>query len=372
MYQGNNKIAQVKALVARSGGWSSVFSAFDGLAYAFRKGDKQQPCPLTGNGRTKFRFFRDADETGGAYHNDYGAMPDGIDVIAWYMNTGKNDAMNEIVRILGGDLRSVSEMEAKNALRKQNMRSQNRITPEEAEKNKVVLSRIKRGAQPIAGTHAEAYLRSRGIQSDLSRLSELGFHPALKTYNEDEGCFITTPGMLAMVRDVNGKAVTMHRTFLDANQPSKANLPKPKMLLKAIADVRGCSIQLDQPTDYRDGMKVLGVAEGIENALSVREATGCPMWVGISDRLMEMMKLPEDVGYVIIWADIEPSGAGLAAAERMKERLEKEGRVAIIRHPEIPEGVDKIDWNDVYMESGVNGFPQTIIPQCRIDSGVSL
>jgi hypothetical protein len=367
-----NKIAKVKALVQQRGGWENVLATCQGLSQSMKKGLRQQPCPKTGDGITKFRWFKDWKETGGAYHNDVGCMPDGIDVYAWYCNMSKADALDEIIQICGGNIESISDREAKRATQRQHQRAESRLTPEEVTRNKAVLSRNKAKAVPISGTHAEAYLRNRGIRSDLSRLSDLGFTAKLAYREEGDTDWRHFPGMLAMVRNVEGKPVTMHRTFLDASQPAKANILRSKMIFAAIEDVRGCSIQLDQPVVVNEsGEKLIGIAEGIENALSVREATGTPMWVGISDRLMEMVKLPDDVKYVLIWADIEPSGAGMAAAKRMKERLEKEGRQARIMTPET-HGKEKVDWNDIYQDKGLEGFPMVLQPEFQVQTGMEI
>lgn len=370
IYNNIDKISKVKALVDQNGGWESVLSNFHGLAQSFERGTRQQPCPLTGGGRTKFRWFRDYRETGGAYHNDAGPLTDGIEVISWYMNCSKSQALDEIIRICGGDLSRVSDVDVYNAKRKQAQQSAYKTSEEALAKAKKVLRNNKAQAKPISNTHAENYLRARGIKTDISTMFDLGFHPNLAYKESDETNWQHFPGMLAMVRDVNGKPVTMHRTFLDQKQPKKADVTRSKMIFAPIADVRGCAIQLDQPSNVGMGEKVIGIAEGIENALSVREATGTPMWVGISDRLMEVVKFPKDVTFVLIWADIEPSGAGLAAAKRLKARLEKEGRNAEIFVPDCPEGVNKIDWNDVYKSKGVDGFPPALRPEYQIDTGV--
>lgn len=372
MYNRHNdcKISKVKALVAQRGGWKNILSSFHGLAVSFEKGTRQQPCPKTNAGKTKFRWFNDADETGGGYHNDVGALPDGIDVVAWYMGISKNEAMNEIIRLCGGDLSSVSRTEMRNVKVKQSQKSVSRYTPEEIEKNRKVLAKVKSEAKVIAGTHAEAYLRNRGIKADLSSINDLGFHPQLSFWNEDKQGFDKYPGMLAMVRDVNGKPVTMHRTFLHPNQPTKAPVSNPKLQFKGIDDVRGCAIRIDEPILMPDGKKLIGVSEGIENALSVREASGCPMWVGISDRLMEMIKFPEDIGHVVVWADVEPSGAGVAAAERMVEALSKKGIKVYILTPDMPS--DKVDWNDVYQDNRLDLFPDFLPPELKVQAGMGV
>lgn len=371
-YNNFDKINHVKALVDQNGGWESVLSNYHGLAQSFEKGTRQQPCPLTGGGRTKFRWFRDYRETGGAYHNDVGPLPDGIAVVTWYVGCSISQALDEIIRICGGDLSRVTESDAAKAKRKHSQQSAYKTSEEALAKAKKVLRNNKAQAKPILNTHAQDYLRKRGICCDLGHMSDLGFHPKLAYKESDETDWQHFPGMLAMVRDVNGKPVTMHRTFLNTKQPVKADVMRSKMIFAPIADVRGCSIQLDQPKDVGFGEKVIGIAEGIENALSVREATGTPMWVGISDRLMEAVKFPDDVTFVLIWADIEPSGAGLAAAKRLKERLEKEGRNAEIFIPNCPKGVEKIDWNDVYQSQGISGFPPALRPEYQLHTGVEI
>ena len=98
-YNNFDKINHVKALVDQSGGWESVLSNYHGLAQSFEKGTRQQPCPLTGGGRTKFRWFRDYRDTGGAYHNDVGPLPDGISVVSWYVGCSVSQALYVFVAV---------------------------------------------------------------------------------------------------------------------------------------------------------------------------------------------------------------------------------------------------------------------------------
>ncbi|PTC01262.1 hypothetical protein C9975_03000 [Thalassospira xiamenensis] len=317
-----------------------------------------------------FRWFKDVESTGGGYHNEVGPLADGIDVIAWYTGLSKSAALDEIIRLCGGDLSSVSKFEVQKARALQAKKAVNRYSDEEIAKNRKVLSRIKSEAVPIVGTHAEAYLRNRGIEADLNPLGDLGFHPNLSYWVEEKKCFEKYPGMLAMVRDVKGRPVTMHRTFLDREQPTKAPVSNAKLQFKGIGDVRGCAIRIDNPILMPDGKKLIGVSEGIENALSVREASGCPMWVGISDRLMEMIKFPDDIGHVVVWADVEPSGAGVRAAERMKEALEAKGIRVYILKPEV--NAEKVDWNDVYKAQRLDLFPDVLAPELKIQTGVGV
>ena len=94
------------------------------------------------------------------------------------------------------------------------------------------------------------------------------------------------------------------------------------------------------------------------------------MWVGISDRLMEMIKFPEDIGHVVVWADVEPSGAGVAAAERMVEALSKKGIKVYILTPDMPS--DKVDWNDVYQDNRLDLFPDFLPPELKVQAGMGV
>lgn len=110
-------------------------------------------------------------------------------------------------------------------------------------------------------------------------------------------------------------------------------------------DIRGGAIRLD----YHPG-EHLAVAEGIETALAVREMSGLPTWACYSDRLLEAVHIPSSVKRVSIFADKDVSGAGQAAAENLRKRLESHGVEARVFFPKqaIPAGSKGIDWLDEY------------------------
>ena len=352
----HNKIAQVKGLVAQRGGWPAIFCQFNGLNEALTKGTSQQPCPLSGDGKTKFRFFRDFKDSGGAYHNDVGAMPDGIELLSWYLNKSKAEVLDEIVSICGG--KAVLH-QAKPIQKKQ---SDNSLSQKEAERRQASIKRVWEGSQPIVGTLAEVYLRSRGIKSDLSHLgNNLRFHPKLSYKASQDAPWEHFPGLLAVYRDSKGKPLTLHRTFLKPDGSGKADVSNPKMVMAPPRDMRGGYILLDQPIDAPFG-KYIGIAEGIENALSVREGAGVAMWVGYSDRLMEMVEYPSDVRSLLVYADVEPSGAGMRAAEAIKAK--HKDKDVLIMKPNSTK--TKVDWNDVYMEHGPDAFDFAMKPEYQV------
>ena len=370
-----SKIDKVLALVQSNGGWSAVYSAYPGLSDAVSKtesrgGSPQVPCPKSGDGRTKFRLYPDWSMTGGGYHNDVGSMPGGIDVISFMENCSKAEALDKIIGICGGDLTSVSKeyVQSVRALPK---------GPSEDEIAKRVskLEKLFNKAIPAAqddSLHIENYLKSRGLKTDYRTLPfTLGFASEL-WWGNGASKPVKLCGLLGSMTDVNGERVTIHRTFLD-NNGHKANVSQPKMLMPPPRYIGGCSIKIDEPvSNGTDTM--IGLCEGIETALAIREATGCPMWSCYSDSLLEMVKIPDHVNVVIIFADKDVSGAGIEKAEALANRLRKEGKIVDVYLPveDIPSGEKSIDWLDVYVLHGTSSFPFKLPLDMSVNTGVTL
>jgi hypothetical protein len=82
-----------------------------------------------------------------------------------------------------------------------------RVQPEGATEREItfILSR----AAPLPGTHAEAYLRARGL--DTTNVDDLLFHPDLAHFQTRAGY----PALVAVARDHAGEPVGLHRIWLD-------------------------------------------------------------------------------------------------------------------------------------------------------------
>jgi putative DNA primase/helicase len=86
--------------------------------------------------------------------------------------------------------------------------------------------------------------------------------------------------------------------------------------------------------------EILGIAEGIETALSASILDAIPVWAALNTSLLSKFEPPPGVLRLRIYADRDEPG--LAAATHLMERLQ--GRVALeIRIPSAPHK----DWNDV-------------------------
>ena len=179
------------------------------------------------------------------------------------------------------------------------------------------IARILGGVQPLVGTIGETYLRHRGIGDPRS--PDLLYHDDLPDFEGRRGW----PGLVGIVRDGAGNPVGgIHRTFLLDDGSDKA--PPGKKMLGA---VDGGSVRLAPlPADGH-----LGIAEGIETALSAWAIFGIPTWAALSAGGMRQWQWPEGTRRVTIFADA--GEAGQQAATVLAERLSAAGIPSTIVSP---------------------------------------
>ena len=171
------------------------------------------------------------------------------------------------------------------------------------------VARIMGGVIPLPGTVGGAYLRGRGIGDPGS--PDLLFHPDLADFDSRRGW----PGLVARVRDGKGEPTGgIHRTFLLDDGSAKA--PPGKKMLGPVA---GGSVRLGPiPADGH-----LGIAEGIETALSAWAIFGVPAWAALSADGLRRWQWPEGIRRLTIFADA--GEAGQQAAATLADRLNGAG-----------------------------------------------
>jgi hypothetical protein len=130
----------------------------------------------------------------------------------------------------------------------------------------------------------------------------------------------------------------VHLTFLSKSGRTKANVETKKITL---GPSRGFPIVIAAPTD------ALAITEGIEDALTVHEATGMGAWAaGCAGRLPLLAdKIPNHVETVTIFAHSDDAGmkGALALADALVER-----------EVEIRIEVGATDINDELQENGID------------------
>ena len=195
--------------------------------------------------------------------------------------------------------------------------------------------RLWKASRPIAGTLAEAYLLARGLSSPLPRT--LRFNPA--TILGSGADRRTMPAMIAAVEDDLG-LVAVQRTFLDPDDVLRRPIVKPKVSLGFLGTA---AIRLAPATDE------LGLAEGIEDALSATAWFGTPTWALGGVERLAFVAIPEKVRRVIVYRDRGRAAERLL--EKAREHLMANGRELVSRVPE-----DHDDWNDAWRAHLSSGY----------------
>jgi putative DNA primase/helicase len=364
-------VEQVKNLVALRGGWRIVYNAYPRMAEAVKAADStssknkpQVPCPFTGDGKTKFRLFIDWEESGSGYHNDIGAVHGGISMVMELESCNCSEALVYITDACGGADASM-KTDVKYQVKQPTSTKTYELTPDDSKKRLDKIKRTFKNCVPAATSEViKKHMIEMGFKGDVQLLPRtLGYASEL-WYGDHTGNAQKLCGLLGIMSDRDNKNITLHRHFLDKATGKKADVINQKMLMKSPKDIRGCSIKLDEPFNYGFDEKgtplyLIGYSEGVNTALAVREATGCPMEACYSSTLLALIEPAEHVTDVFIWKDKDKSEAGDRDAKKLREKLEAKGIRVKEFSPErdIAENEKSVDWHDVYNEQGPSGFP---------------
>ena len=295
---------------AAQGRWRSILLSL-GVDERALSG-KHGPCPLCG-GRDRFRFD-DKDGRGTYFCSGCGAG-DGVRLAMGITGLSFKDAAREIERLAG----VVQPVTGK---------------PDRTDDDKLAaLRRVWRESKPIQrGDEAYAYLAGRGLRLyDLPEAVRL--HPGLRYQDgEHQGVY---PAMLATVTAPDGRAVSLHRTYLQDGR--KAPVGTPKKLMQGLP-LSGAAIRLTAVSE------VLGIAEGIETALAASELFEVPVWSCVSAQGIESFEPPAGVKEVVVFADNDTNFAGQAAAYRAAHRLKLKGfEVEVVIPPIVGDWLDHLN-----------------------------
>ena len=184
--------------------------------------------------------------------------------------------------------------------------------------------RIWGGARPIAGTPAERYLAYRGLRTGSP---ELRYHP--RTPHGPQPLTRFRPALIAAVRDESG-LIAVHRTFLDPLRNRLAAIEEPRCGLGRFG--RG-AVRLG-------GIAArLGLAEGVETALSASDLFGLPCWATLGTERFRLVAIPPEVTELVLFLDNDAGG-------RRAEALAREVFAHLAIEAHYPRGRGA-DWNDV-------------------------
>jgi len=293
-----------------NGKWLTILPAL-GVDRAYLTG-KHGACPICKGGKDRFRF----DNKGGDgtwFCSGCNRAGDGIRLVELVNGWDFKTAVPEIEKAAG-----VAEF----------------VAPRPANDPARTLTQMRniwRTAEPLQNVDAaRLYWMARvgGVPpcADLRGVGEL--------YLSDDRT--RRPGSVALVRDRDGEVVNMHRTYLRADG-EKADIASPRKLM-ATALPKGSAVQLMGWAD------TLGIAEGIETAVSASILFGTPVWAAINSENLKAWTPPEGVRRVMVFGDNDASLTGQAAAYELGRRLVvAKFKVEVHIPPDLGD-----DWNDVH------------------------
>jgi putative DNA primase/helicase len=289
------------------GKWGGVLSSFGVETH----GGKHGPCPICG-GKDRFRFD-DKDGMGTYICNQCGAG-DGWDLTQKALSLPFWDAVQRVAAVVGTVEHGPVAVET------------------DIETIKHRLNKLWTSAKDLRSNDpVMRYLSGRGITT-----TPMGVRSHDSVYEPDTKQ--RYPAMVAKVVDEFGRPVTIHRTYLDGQ--NKANIESPRKLMPGTKKLHGVSVRLCKYDE------VLGVAEGIETALSAAQLFNIPTWAVLSTSMMKTWEPPDGLKAVVVFGDNDKNFAGQKAAYALAGKLSDTHQIEV----NIPDIVG--DWNDVLLAGG--------------------
>lgn len=201
--------------------------------------------------------------------------------------------------------------------------------PKDMRKIREGLKRIRAKCRPADAPVIE-YLASRHLSPT----------PAIKSarleYWHDGVSYGEFDAMVCEVTAIDGRPATFHLTYLADGK--KADVQNARKMRTPALPTRGGAIRLSAAGE------VLGVAEGIETALSASAMFGVPVWSCVSAGLLEQFQPPECVRELVIYGDNDASNTGQAASFALAKRMTAKGLECRVEIPPT-----RGDWNDVLL-----------------------
>jgi putative DNA primase/helicase len=293
------------------GKWASILPAV-GVPKALLTG-RNMPCPWCG-GKDRFRWT-DLNAGGGFLCSKCGSGS-GVDLVMRYCKL----PFSEAARLIEAELPSAV------------------ITrPARRDDMGALAARIWNSSSKLTGDDpASLYLASRGLEFAGGYPSQLRYQPAASYVHEDKSR-TSHPALIANFVAPDVSSTTIHMTYLD-DVGRKAKVSTVKKVIPGKIPVGG-AVRLAPSAD------TMGVAEGIETALSAAQLYDVPVWAALSAGALIKWVPPQTARNIIIFGDCDLSFTGQAVAYSLAYRLRTDGLTVEVR---LPEEAGE-DWNDLLM-----------------------
>lgn len=149
----------------------------------------------------------------------------------------------------------------------------------------------------------------------------------------------TNAGMIAAITDPQNNLVNVHQTFLTSEGHKDLSKSPNKMVMKGQLP-EGSSIKI------WDEKEIMGVAEGIESAMSAAILFKMPVWAAVNATLLSKWVPPTLAKEIHIFADNDENFTGQSKAYILANRLALMFDKKCFVHIPVISGSD---WNDVLM-----------------------
>ncbi|WP_072065375.1 toprim domain-containing protein [Pluralibacter gergoviae] len=272
----------MKTAVAAKGRWSEIFEYY-GLPPVTGKHHFKGECPVCG-ARGKYRVD---DRDGEGTWICVCGSGDGMKLLTLTQQKGFSSICAEVDQFIGNNYQRI-EIPVNSSAARQRQRVINKFSN---------LSELK-------GSGAAAYFQERGI----TRLPS----DAIRYFDRQRHAGRVYQALYSLATDDKGELCYLHQTLLDGNK--KAAIDSAKRLK---------SLQEDNYLDHARSVAIrmfpisttIGIAEGIETALSCYQVYGVNTWAVINSTFMKKFRVPAGVKHLIIFADMDKhSATGHAAA----------------------------------------------------------
>lgn len=294
-----------------NGRWKDILDAL-GVPSKLTNG-KNQPCPFCG-GRDRFRFTN--FEGRGGFICSRCESGSGFDLLMRLKGWSFKVAAKEVEGVIG---------------------SCRQVMPRDEDNKRKAMNDLWSGAMRVSASDPVGkYLARRcGLSAFPASLRSV---PSLRYFGSAD----SFPAMLAKLTKPDGYPSSIHRTYLTVDG-HKAPVEAPRRMMPGTI-AKGSAVRLAPMAE------IMGIAEGIETALSAEKLFGVPTWAALNSELMKVWEPPAGVKKVIIWGDNDENFTGQHAAYGLAKRLSNDGVKAEIR---IPDEIG-FDWNDVLCKSKVS------------------
>lgn len=305
----------MNTIEAAKGHWATIFSHYDLPPITGNKHYAGE-CPICGR-KGKFRIDN-KDDRG-----------------TWICTCGSGNGIQLLEHVTGKSFKTLAdELDGILGIDRDNNTTYP-VKVDSAENKRVQFVSAYSRMPSLKNTSAAQYLQNRGVFTLPTEQVRFCDNQPVSGYSE------TFQAIWALATDVRGQLCYMHRTFLQGDK--KANLSPVKKMdglqeKDYLKHAKSVAIRMFPVAS------TLGIAEGIETALSCKQIYGVNTWAAMNADFMGKFVAPKGVKHLIIFADNDWSATGEAAAyECARKNLVAKNDIekVSVRYPDLG------DFNDL-------------------------